>query len=111
MRRADAPFVVVDGVTYDIVAYPTQRDRTMVRCSLSIDLNINPEDIARNLLLLRVRAGLSQKQFAEALGVGHRTVSTWEANTQGRSESIPLNLLWRVAEVLKIPFGRLLLKD
>lgn len=104
------PSVIIDNAAYPMVADPTHRDDSKVRCSFFIDLDVDPDDLAFNICRYRSAAGLTQKQLAAALGVGHRTVSTWEANTQGRAGHMPLDLLYQTALLLGIQFERLLEK-
>lgn len=53
-------------------------------------------DVASKIKTFRERNGLTQKQFAEMLGVTHQTVSKWE----GKKGYPDVFLLPRLAETL-----------
>lgn len=55
-------------------------------------------NISKNLVLYRNAAGLSQKQFAEKLGVGPSRVSNWESGTN----SMDINMLLRICDLLDV---------
>lgn len=56
------------------------------------------EEIAKNLLYYRKKSGLSQKEFAEKLGVRNSTVSTWEKGVN----SMDIEMLFKVCDVLGV---------
>ena len=56
------------------------------------------EEVAKNLLYFRKKSGLSQKEFAEKLGVRNSTVSTWE---NGKN-SIDIETLFRACDILHV---------
>lgn len=56
------------------------------------------EEVAKNLLYYRKKSGLSQKEFAEKLGVRNSTVSTWETG----KNSIDIETLFRACDVLHV---------
>ena len=56
------------------------------------------EEIAKNLLYYRKRSGMSQKEFAEKLGVRNSTVSTWEKGVN----SIDIETLFRACDILGV---------
>lgn len=56
------------------------------------------EEVAKNLLFYRKKSGLSQKEFAEKLGVRNSTVSTWETG----KNSIDIETLFRACDILNV---------
>ena len=54
--------------------------------------------VAQNLKYYRELNELTQKQLAEALGVKHNTISSWESGMN----SIDVSILFKICEVLKI---------
>lgn len=56
------------------------------------------EEVAKNLLYYRKKSGLSQKEFAEKLGVRNSTVSTWETG----KNSIDIETLFRACDILNV---------
>jgi len=56
------------------------------------------EEISKNLLFYRRRSGLSQKQFAEKLGVRSSTVSSWENG----NNSVDIETLFKVCDILNV---------
>lgn len=56
------------------------------------------EEIAKNLLYYRKKAGYTQKNFAEMLGVKNSAVSNWE-NGQN---SIDIETLFRACEIFNV---------
>lgn len=54
--------------------------------------------VAQNLKYYRELNELTQKQLAEALGVKHNTISSWESGLN----SIDVSILFKICEVLKI---------
>jgi len=60
-----------------------------------------------NIKKYRKMAKMSQKEFAEALGVTHSSVSAWE---NGKN-SIDLNRLNQMAQILKLPLYEIIFED
>lgn len=58
------------------------------------------EEIAKNLIYYRKKAGLTQKELADKLGVKNSAVSNWE---QGLN-SIDIDTLMKVCEIFNISF-------
>lgn len=56
------------------------------------------EEIAKNLLFYRKKAGLTQKQFADMLGVKNTAVSNWESG----NNSIDIETLFAACEVFGV---------
>lgn len=56
------------------------------------------EEIAKNLLFYRKRAGLTQKQLADRLGVKNTAVSNWESG----NNSIDIETLFAACEVFGV---------
>lgn len=56
------------------------------------------EEIAKNLLFYRKKAGLTQKQFANMLGVKNTAVSNWESG----NNSIDIETLFAACEVFGV---------
>lgn len=56
------------------------------------------EEIAKNLLFYRKKAGLTQKQFADMLGVKNTAVSNWESG----NNSIDIETLFTACEVFGV---------
>ena len=56
------------------------------------------EEIAKNLLFYRKKAGLTQKQFADMLGVKNTAVSNWE----GGIDSMDIETLFAACEVFGV---------
>ena len=54
--------------------------------------------VAQNLKYYRELNKLTQKQLAEALGVKHNTISSWESGLN----SIDVSILFKICEVLNI---------
>ena len=59
--------------------------------------------IARNLRKYRIEAGMSQIELAEKLHMRSSSISNWE---KGRN-SIDIDTLFRVCEVLKVPISKM----
>lgn len=65
-------------------------------------------EVAReNIKKYRKMAKMSQKEFAEALGVTHSSVSAWE---NGKN-SIDLNRLGQMAQILNVPLYEIIFED
>jgi len=62
------------------------------------------EDMRITLKACRVNTGMSQKQFADAIGVHLNTVYSWE---KGKSEPT-LTQLRRISEVSTVPMGSII---
>ena len=60
-------------------------------------------DVAAKIKAFRAQQGLTQKQFAELLGITHQTVSKWEGN-KGYPDVF---LLPRLAETLNCTIDEL----
>lgn len=56
------------------------------------------EEIAKNLLFYRKKAGLTQKQFADMLGVKNTAVSNWESG----NNSIDIETLFAACEAFGV---------
>lgn len=56
------------------------------------------KNISKNLVMYRTAAGLSQKEFAEKLGVGPSRVSNWESGTN----SMDINMLLQICNLLNV---------
>lgn len=56
------------------------------------------EEISKNLLFYRKRAGLTQKQLADQLGVKHNAISAWENGTN----SIDIETLVHACDILHV---------
>ena len=56
------------------------------------------EEIAKSLLFYRKRAGLTQKQLAEKLGVSHTAVSNWESG----NNSMDIDTLFTACELFGV---------
>lgn len=56
------------------------------------------DEVAKNLLFYRKKSGLSQKEFANQLGVRNSTVSTWETG----KNSIDIETLFRACDILNV---------
>lgn len=56
------------------------------------------EEIAKNLLFYRKKAGLTQKQFAALLGVKNTAVSNWESG----NNSIDIETLFAACEIFGV---------
>lgn len=65
-------------------------------------------DVAReNIKKYRKMRKMSQKEFAEALGVTHSSVSAWEIG----KNAIDLNRLNQMCEVLNVPLYEMIFED
>jgi|SRR5665648_139284 len=65
-------------------------------------------DVAReNIKKYRKMNKMSQKEFAEALGVTHSSVSAWEIG----KNAIDLSRLNQMCEVLKVPLYEMIFED
>lgn len=56
------------------------------------------QEIAKNLIELREKNNLNQKELAEKLGVKNNTVSSWEKGTN----SIDVEMLFKICTVLSV---------
>lgn len=56
------------------------------------------EEISKNLLYYRKKAGLTQKEFADKLGVKNTAVSNWEKG----NNSIDIETLFKACKVLDV---------
>ena len=56
------------------------------------------DEIAKNLLYYRKKSGLTQKEFAEKLGVKNTAVSNWESG----NNSIDIETLFAACEVFHV---------
>lgn len=56
------------------------------------------KNISKNLVMYRNAAGLSQKEFANKLGVGPSRVSNWESGTN----SMDINMLLQICDLLNV---------
>lgn len=74
-------------------------------------MNSIKEEIAKNLAFYRKRAGLTQKELAEKLGLSHNSISSWE---NGKN-SIDIETLFEVCEILGVTindmYGGMAIKD
>lgn len=61
------------------------------------------EEIAKSLLYYRKKAGYSQKEFAELLGVNNSAVCNWE---NGRN-SIDIEKLFKACEILGVSINEM----
>lgn len=61
------------------------------------------EEIAKNLLFYRKKNGLTQKQFAELLGVKGSSVSNWENGTN----SIDIETLFNACGILNVDINKM----
>jgi len=61
----------------------------------------------KNLSTYRKKRGLSQRELAKRLGVSHRTIAYYESETN----SIPLDKLEAIANILNISPGELVIKN
>lgn len=65
-------------------------------------------DVAReNIKKYRKMSKMSQKEFAEALGVTHSSVSAWEIG----KNAIDLNRLNQMCDVLNVPLYEMIFED
>ncbi len=69
----------------------------MVDFAPSIEADFPPMDPER-IKALRVALGLTQREFAEALGLGLRAITYWEAGTPGRDPKGPALILLHMLE-------------
>ncbi len=69
-----------------------------------LDSDVVGAAVARNLALLRQEAGLSLEKLAERAGVSKAMLNQIE---KGRSTPT-ITVLWKIADGLNVPFGRLL---
>ena len=65
------------------------------------------DQIAKNLLYYRKKSGLTQKQFAEKLGVKNSAVSNWENNLN----SIDIETLAKACEIFGISINDMYIEN
>ena len=79
-----------------------------VLVSLHFTLPISGVELALRLREIRIAAGLKQRELADLCGTTEKSISSVEANTQGRADHLSFSLLFRIAEACGVDLARLI---
>lgn len=69
------------------------------------------QELGLKIAYYRKKKGLTQEEFAEAVGISWSFVSQIEANNGRRLRGVSLTTLYKMADFFEIPAARLLEED